>query len=185
MILERYSNLEGKHALFTPSQPFWLRYDDEKLLQVYRNKKAAEKGTQLHDFARRAIELGIRLPNTPDTINQYVNDAIDLGMQCEVTLYYSDLFFGTADAIKYDDNKLWIFDLKTGIGPVHDEQPLVYAALFCLQYMIHPKDIVTELRIYQNNEKKVSQPEPEEVEQVMNVIRHHDSLIQQFEMEGF
>ena len=38
----KHSDLEGLHAPFSASQSAWLRYDDEKALNVYRNKKAKE-----------------------------------------------------------------------------------------------------------------------------------------------
>ena len=48
-----HSNLEGLHAVFSPSQCSWLRYDDEKAIEVYSNKKAAELGTRLHEWAQK------------------------------------------------------------------------------------------------------------------------------------
>lgn len=183
MNFERYSQLEGKHALFSPSQPSWLRYDDAKLFDVFSNKKAAEYGTRLHAWAKETIDLGIKLPKNKKTLNMYVNDAIDLHMDTEVVLRYSDRFFGTADAISFHNNKLRIHDLKTGKSPVHDDQVLVYAALFCLQYMINPYDIDIELRIYQNDEEKIILPKGEDVTQIMDIIQHHDALLEQFERE--
>ena len=73
-------------------------------------------------------------------------------MDTEVVLYYSPNFWGTADSICFRDNVLRIHDLKTGTGPIHEEQVLVYAALFCLEYKIRPGDIEMELRIYQNDD---------------------------------
>lgn len=43
-----HSKLSGLHAPFSPSQPAWLRYSDEKAITVRQNKKAAELGTRLH-----------------------------------------------------------------------------------------------------------------------------------------
>lgn len=70
-------------------------------------------------------------------------------MSTEVVLYYSDRFFGTADSISFRNGVLRIHDLKTGKTPVHMDQLMVYAALFCLEYKIKPGDIDFELRIYQ------------------------------------
>ena len=102
-------------------------------------------------------------------------------MDTEVVLYYSDRFFGTADAISFKNNFLRIHDLKTGTSPVHIEQPLVYAALFCLEYKIKPSDIKIELRIYQNDEIQIYEPEEGEVEEVMNKIVHLDELLSSYE----
>ena len=140
-----HSKLSGLHAPFSPSQPAWLRYSDEKAIAVQQNKKAAELGTSLHAWAKETIDMGIKQPRSKKTLYAYVNDAIGFRMSTEVVLYYSDRFFGTADAICFRNNKLRIHDLKTGIGPVHMEQLEVYAALFCLEYKIRPGDIEFEL----------------------------------------
>ena len=128
----KHSNLEGLHAPFSASQSSWLRYSDEKAIEVYTNKKAAEMGTRFHQWAKDTIDLGIKQPRSKKTIYAYVNDAIGFKMSTEVVLYYSDRFFGTADSICFRNGMLRIHDLKTGKTPVHMEQLEVYAALFCL-----------------------------------------------------
>ena len=181
MNFNQHFRLNGLHAPFSPSQPSWLNYTDEKALDVYSNKKAAEMGTRLHNWAKETIDLGIRQPRSKKTIYAYVNDAIGFRMDTEVVLYYSDRFFGTADAISFKNNFLRIHDLKTGTSPVHIEQPLVYAALFSLEYKIKPSDIKIELRIYQNDEIQIYEPEEGEVEEVMNKIVHLDELLSHYE----
>ena len=144
-----HKNLEGLHAPFSPSQSSWLRYDDQKALEVYENRKASEMGTRLHAWAKETIDLGIKQPRSKKTIYAYVNDAIGFKMDTEVVLYYSDKFFGTADAISFRNNILRIHDLKTGKnGKIEDhmEQLEVYAALFCLKYKVKQIEIDMELR---------------------------------------
>lgn len=126
----KHSNLEGLHAPFSASQSSWLRYSDEKAIEVYTNKKAAEMGTRFHQWAKDTIDLGIKQPRSKKTIYAYVNDAIGFKMSTEVVLYYSDRFFGTADSICFRNEMLRIHDLKTGKTPAHMEQLEVYAALF-------------------------------------------------------
>ena len=138
--------MSGLHAVFPASQSSWLRYDDDKALEVYANRKAAELGTRLHAWAAETIKLGIKQPKSKKTIYQYVNDAIGFKMEPEVVLFYSERFFGTADAISFRNNVLRIHDLKTGKTPVHIEQLMVYAALFCLEYRVKPSDIEIELK---------------------------------------
>ena len=41
MNFRKHLSLEGLHAPFSPSQPSWLRYDDEKAIDSYNNKKAS------------------------------------------------------------------------------------------------------------------------------------------------
>ena len=181
MIFVNHSNLEGLHAPFSPSQPSWLRYDDDRALEVYTNKKAAELGTRLHAWAAETIQLGIKQPRSKKTIYAYVNDAIGFRMATEVVLYYSDRFFGTADAISFRDNFLRIHDLKTGKTPVHMEQLEIYAALFCLEYRFKPGDIDMELRIYQIDEIIVHNPTASDILPIMDKIVRLDKILKNYE----
>ena len=179
----KHLNLNGLHAPFSPSQSSWLRYDDSKALEVYNNKKAAEIGTKLHAWAKDTIDLGIKQPKSKKTIYAYVNDAIGYRMSTEVVLYYSDRFFGTADAISFRDGVLRIHDLKTGKLPVHIEQLEIYAALFCLEYKVKPGDIQIELRIYQNDEIIYHNPTAEDIVPIMDKIVHLDKLLSKIDEE--
>ena len=146
-------------------------------MEVYQNLKAAEIGTTLHEWAKTTINLGIKQPRSKKTIYNYVNDAIGFRMQPEVVLYYSDYFFGTADAICFRNNFLRIHDLKTGIKPAHMEQLEIYAALFCLEYKIKPGDINIELRLYQNDEVLVANPQADDILPIMDKIIHLNKII--------
>lgn len=179
----RHLNLEGLHAPFSPSQPSWIRYDDDKAIEVYMNRKASEMGTRLHAWAKDTIDLGLKQPRTKKTIYAYVNDAIGYRMETEVVLFYSERFFGTADAISFRNNLLRIHDLKTGKHPANMEQLEVYAALFCLEYKVKPSDIKIELRIYQNDEVIVHIPESEDIVKIMQKIVSLDKLLERFDEE--
>lgn len=179
----KHSNLEGLHAPFSASQSSWLRYDDDKAMEVYANRKAAEMGTKLHAWAKQTIDLGIKQKNNKNTLYSYVNDAIGFKMSTEVVLFYSERFFGTADAICFRNGMLRIHDLKTGRLPVHMEQLEVYAALFCLEYKVKPGDIDMELRIYQNNEVIVHNPTAEDIAPIMDKIVHLNKLLERLDSE--
>ena len=179
----KHLNLEGLHAPFSPSQPSWLRYDDQKALDIYLNKKAAEIGTRLHAWAKETIDLGIKQPRSRKTIYAYVNDAIGFKMDTEVVLYYSDKFFGTADSISFRNGMLRIHDLKTGKKPVHMEQLEIYAALFCLEYKVKPGEIDMELRIYQNDEVLVHNPTAEDILPIMDKIVHLNKILEKNDYE--
>lgn len=179
----RHLNLEGLHAPFSPSQPSWIRYDDDKAIEVYMNRKASEMGTRLHAWAKDTIDLGLKQPRTKKTIYAYVNDAIGYRMETEVVLFYSERFFGTADAISFRNNLLRIHDLKTGKHPANMEQLEVYAALFCLEYKVKPSDIKMELRIYQNDEIIVHIPESEDIVKIMQKIVSLDKLLEKIDEE--
>lgn len=177
MIFNKHSNLAGKHSFLSASKYHWINYDEEKLISAFRSSLAAEKGTILHDFARRCIELGQKLPKSKKTLNAFVNDAIGYKMEPEQILYYSDNAFGTADAISFKDNFLRIHDLKTGTTPANMNQLLVYTAYFCLEYKYKPSDIQCELRIYQNDEVIVYTPAVDEIVPIMDKIIYFDKLI--------
>lgn len=178
-----HKNLGGLHAPFSASQSSWLRYDDEKAIEVYANKRAAEMGTRLHAWAKETIDLRIKQPRSNKTLYAYVNDAIGFRMHTEVVLYYSDHFFGTADAICFRNGVLRIHDLKTGVvGKIesHMEQLEVYAALFCLEYKIKPGDIKMELRVYKNDEVVVHEPTAEDILPIMDKIIHLNKIIERY-----
>lgn len=193
-----HSRLKGCHALLSPSQHQWLRYDDDKLVKTYLNKQAAQIGTERHEFAAKAIELGIKLyldERNPDTLAMYVNDAIDAGMSPEVVLCYNDFAFGTSDAIFFDENRmiLKIFDLKTGANSVVKEdedgfyileQCEIYAALFCLEYGYDPARLDIELRIYQNQQIYPEVPDIDRLYSIMGIIQHDSDILYRLKGEA-
>lgn len=189
MKFKDHHNLEGLHAPFSPSQSSWLRYTDEKAAEVYLNKKAAFLGTRLHQWAKETIDLGIKQPRSNKTLYAYVNDAIGFKMDTEVVLFYSERFFGTADAISFRYEKarnkyvLRIHDLKTGKTPVHMEQLMIYAALFCLEYQYKPSEIDMELRIYQNDEVLYHNPTAEDIVPIMDHIVHLNKILERIDIE--
>ena len=186
MIFAKHLNLEGLHAPFGASKSAWLRYDDDKVIEVYENKKAAAMGTRLHAWAAETISLGLKQPKTKKTICAYVNDAIGFKMDTEVVLFYSERFFGTADAICFRNGVLRIHDLKTGkVGKIEDhmEQLEVYTALFCLEYKVRPGDIQIELRVYKNDEVISWNPTAEDIVPIMDKIVHLDKLLQKIDRE--
>ena len=189
MIFNTHSDLKGSHSFLSASGYHWVNYDLEKLEERYLNAMAAAKGTELHDFAAKAIEMGIKLRGTGQTLNQYVNDAIGFGMIPEQVLFYSANAFGTADAIKFQKatrNRkplLRIHDLKTGKTPASMKQLEVYAAYFCLEYQYKPAELDFELRIYQNDEIQIYEPALEDLVHIMDRIVTFDKHIEMLKAE--
>lgn len=181
MQFNSHTSLAGLHAPFSPSQSSWLRYDDKKAIETYHNKQAAEMGTRYHEWAKTTIDLGIKQAKSKKTLCAYVNDAIGYKMDTEVVLFYSPRFFGTADSISFRNNFLRIHDLKTGQTPVHMEQLMVYAALFCLEYKVKPGDIDMELRIYQNDDILVCNPTAEDIVPIIDKIVHLNKILDKIE----
>ena len=190
-----HDRLRGRHAVLTPSQPYWLDYTEEQLEQSYRSKYAQSIGTAAHELAETLITEGIKVKKTDKTLllvhllqnsipraaididrlffnfMNYVNDAIGFGLTPEQILYYSENCFGCADAISFKKNFLRIHDYKSGVTPAKMDQLLVYAALFCLEYGIKPSDLDgCELRIYQNDEVIKANPTAEDILPVMDII---------------
>ena len=213
MSFEDYSIPEGSHAIFGASKSSWLNdADDDQIISRYINSFASTIGTSTHKFAKCCIDKKIRLSkndkklllyhlltdpeaNIPKAVidldylfpnvRNYVNDAITMHMQTEKRLIYSDLSYGTADAISCVNNYLRIHDLKTGKNPVHIDQLMIYAAYFCLDQDIRPRNLTgIELRIYQNAEIIFHNPKVEEIETIMEKSIYTNHVINKFRSEA-
>lgn len=176
--------LVGQHAFLSASKYHWINYDPDKLAEVWVNAQAARRGVELHEFAVRAIQLGVKLPRSSKTLNTYVNDAIGFRMSTEQVLFYSLNCYGTADAVAYTKNLLRIHDLKTGVIPGSMHQLEIYAALFCLEYAVKPGEIEIELRLYQNDEIEVVNPDVDVIAHIMDKIITFDHYIENLKMGG-
>ena len=207
MIFNQHSDFEGRHAFLSPSKYSWLNYDESKLEEAYRRQYATTTGTILHDLAHRCIKNKVKLNkgdrhlvlltlldnNIPqglidandilETLMPFVNDALGFRMETEQVLYYSENAFGTADAISFKDNILRIHDYKSGIAPVHMDQLYIYAALFCLEYVVKPEKIQIELRIYQSGEVLVDKPDPATIRAIMDKIVEADRHLRKMKEE--
>lgn len=168
----RHSHLAGAHSTLSASQNAWTNYDLEKMEVSYRAKLAAQHGQEQHDFAATCIRLGQTLPETGQTLNMYVNDAIGFRMVPEYVLFYTMDAFATADAITDRDRFLRIHDLKTGLTEASFRQLEVYAAYYCLDYNEDPFKLEgMEFRIYQSDEIKTVEGDPHIVTQIMETIK--------------
>ena len=203
MIWNDHSKLEGLHAFLGASQFHWINWSDETLEQRFYSRYSTEIGTAIHKLAEDCIKSRMKL-NKQDkhlvditlyhafipkgaydseailtNLMPFVNDAIGFHMSSEVILYYSDYCFGTTDAISFSEKEkvLRIHDLKTGSIPAHMEQLMIYAALFCLEYHKDPHNFTTELRIYQNYEVLIDNPNPDDIRKFMDLIVRSNTLV--------
>lgn len=172
-----HSKIKGTHAFLSASKYHWINYDKKKLIDTFKNQKAAEWGTRLHAFAAECIEIGQKLPRSNKTLNRYVNDVIGYRMTPEQVLYYSEYCFGTADAISFKKNILRIFDYKSGVNKAHPEQLMIYAAIFCLEYDIKPGEIEYDLRIYQNDDVWNIEATADDILPIMDTIVSFDRML--------
>lgn len=211
MNFNKHLEIKGAHALFSPSQSSWLRYDDDKIRDRVKNQYRTALGTELHEYVAQQIVLNHKVTNLRsvvsgienyiytkykiadetnplsfgnrllqnvgvlpkevfETARLYINDGIAFRMTAEQPLVYSDYVFGTADTISFRDNLLRISDYKSGDHPASMDQLMTYAALFCLEYTVKPRDIKTELRLYQAGEITLEEPETEDLEDTMATI---------------
>ena len=200
----KYDTPEGSHAILSGSKYSWINYDKDKLFEYLSSSYAQTIGTLIHELAAKLITSQIRvsknearkmillylldhkIPRTVIDIDRYVenftayvNDAVGFGMRPEQVLRYSENAFGTADAILYNEKKrfLRIHDYKSGVTQPSLHQLEIYAAFFCLEYNIKPKDITTELRIYWGNEIITGLPTAADIVPIMDTIVTYDQYI--------
>jgi hypothetical protein len=177
MHFKEHSNLAGAHAFLSPSSYHWINYTTEKLTHRWHTAQASILGVEHHRFADEAIARGW-YQDDDTTLSMYINDCIRFRMTPEVLLYYSDNCFGTADAIAYRYGKLRISDYKSGMTKASIHQLEVYAAIFCLEYEVHPWDIQSiQLRIYQFGECHLYDGDPDFILQIMEKIIAFDSQL--------
>lgn len=217
-----HSRYKGRHALFSPSQPGFLKLTESEFRSRLITKEKSGIGTEIHEWCfiritRRHKISGVKdlsksidefifnkyynqdygtiapegkrllkalsyVPQeTFNTIKSYVNDAIAFKMDPEIVLLYSDRFFGTADAISVTDGLIRIHDLKTGSTPAHIEQLMAYDAYYCLDYGVDPFKFDHELRIYQNDDILIANPEPEGIAGIMDAVKIFDKIQYEFE----
>lgn len=201
-----HHQLEGKHSFLSPSQNSWLNYDDEKLVARYYSQFAQLIGTTMHELASKLIKRKIKINNEQTSLIlmalddvgvprgaydpeflltnlvAFVNDAIGFHMDSEVILYCDIDCFGTTDAILADihSKTLRIHDLKNGTHEADMEQLLVYAADYCIEYKRKPTDFKTiELRLYQNCQVVIYNPHHEEIQVIMDKIKHNIDILKE------
>ena len=124
-----HNDLRGTHAIFSPSQSSFLRYDDEKVIDKIVNQYRAALGSEIHEFASREIPLNHRVTNARNLQNQiesYIYNKYYSEEHNVVTPYGEKLlnYLGYMPREVYDTLKFYIND---AVGfKMTVEQPLVY-----------------------------------------------------------
>lgn len=148
---------------------------------IYTKYRIAEE-SKLSAYGMKLLSHVGTLPKEVfETARMYVNDGIQFRMTVEQPLVYSEFIYGTADTIAFRDNLLRISDYKSGDHPASMEQVMSYAALFFLEYTIKPRDVKTELRIYQGGEINYVEPETDEIEDVMAAIINVNRISEKYQ----
>lgn len=115
MIFNKHLELKGKHALFSPSQPAWLRYDTEKLVNRLYSQYAAAMGTCIHEFAAIQITLEHKITSKralTDAVENYIYQKYYDEDYEEVTTYGKNLLNVTPVFVhnNYENLKSYIND---------------------------------------------------------------------------
>lgn len=182
--------LAGKHSFMSPSSYHWINYDEAKIRDRFKTSMDAALGTRKHEFAKEAIEMGIKMADTGQTLNSYINDCIGYRMTPEVLLYFSENCFGTADALDYRMNpktrkmRLRVFDLKNGTTKASEKQLWVYIAIFCHEYEVDINEIEVDARIYQNDIIHEFEIDPMIIMDLIALMKRNDDIINDARMEA-
>ena len=130
-IFNKHDDLKGTHALFSPSQSAWIRYDEEKIVDRIVNRYRAPIGSEIHEFAAQQILLGHKKSNVrvlEQEVENYIYTKYTLLSQNDhITDYGESLIKYMAYVPKevFESLKHYIND---GIGyKMAVEQPLVYS----------------------------------------------------------
>ena len=129
-----HPELKGRHALFSPSQSAWLRYDEEKIIDKVRGQYRTALGTEIHEYASIEIPLFHKKSNVrsiTQEIESYIynkykeKEAEDYGLKLIQHLNY-------IPKEVYETVKFYIND---GIGyKMTTEQPVKYSDV-CFGHM--------------------------------------------------
>lgn len=124
-----HNDLKGTHAIFSPSQSAFIRYDDEKIIDKIVNQYRSALGTEIHEFASREIPLNHRVSNPrvlQNQIESYIYNKYFNNDYSTVNSYGEKLlnYLAYLPREVYDTLKHYIND---AIGfRMTVEQPLVY-----------------------------------------------------------
>jgi len=208
--LNEHSELIGKHAPFSPSQHYWIDYSPEKLLAYWDNKDAQLVGTKVHQHAADLInmhydflEMGLPSPvslifkaRKKDTVSLHVTHSAQHWLGAEVPVKYSDICFGTADAIGFHipTKTLYVNDLKTGKIQGDMRQLEQYAAIFLAEYSsalqfqhhINLNECKIQLRIFQYDDCVLAEPPADYIlnEVLEKARRQHEVLAEALDRRG-
>lgn len=126
-----HNELRGTHALFSPSQSAWLRYEDDKIAERVLSQYRAPLGTEIHDFAAMEITLNHKVKNIRSLVNGIESFIYTkyktLSVNGDIPDYYTKLIHNVGELPKevFEAVKYYIND---GIGfKMTAEQPLKYS----------------------------------------------------------
>ena len=127
----KHDDLRGTHALFSPSQSAWLRYDEEQIIDKVINQYRAPLGSEIHEYAAMQINLSHKKSNVR-VIEQEIENYIYTKYTClSSTNSITDYGQSLLDHMGYLPNEVFEtikYYINDGIGyKMIPEQPLVYS----------------------------------------------------------
>lgn len=185
MRFKRHNAIADMHAKLSPSKYHWVRYDDDKFDRWYMSQLASQRGVEEHEYAQRAIALGIRQAESTAALNRYINDSIRWKLTPEQIFFYSVHCFGTADAAGFNEARriFRVSDYKSGRTATSMDQLKLYSGLFCLEYDWSPLEISIEMRIYQGKTPREELADPHEIMVLMDRIKTRSARIDEIREE--
>ena len=122
----KHDNLKGTHALFSPSQSAWIRYDEEKIIDKIRSQYRTALGTEIHEYAADEITLAHKKSNV-SSIAQEIESYIYEKYKSNSKAYGLKLI-QHLNYIQKEVFEMLKFYINDGIGyKMEVEQPLVYS----------------------------------------------------------
>lgn len=127
----KHQDLRGKHALFSPSQSSWLRYDEDKIVNRVASQYRAPLGTEIHEYAAIQIMLGHKIRSTKNLVNEIENNIYQKYIKNDDSLETSTYGMTLINNVRFlppeifETVKAYVND---GIGyKMNVEQPLQYS----------------------------------------------------------
>ena len=127
----KHDGLRGTHALFSPSQSAWLRYDEEKIIDRVRSQFRAPLGSEIHEYAAMQINLSHKKSNLR-TIEQEIENYIFTKYSClndsDGISDYGQILINHMGYLPKEVFETVKYYINDGIGfKMVTEQPLVYS----------------------------------------------------------
>lgn len=131
--LNKHLEIKDAHATFSPSQPSWLNYDDDKLIARVQNLRRTALGTEIHEWSSIRIKSGSKVTSAEEVrkdvktrlFEKYYDERLD-----EVSIYGVQLI----DGLKYIPNEVFktaVLFINDAIGfRMSSEQRLYYSEDF-------------------------------------------------------
>lgn len=125
---KNHDDLIGQHALFSPSQSAWLRYEDDKIIDRVRSQYRAPLGTEIHEFAASQIQLAHKISNVRILAQEIENYIYTKYTFANNGMEYAEKLIKNVGYLPKEVFETVKYYVNDGIGyKMVVEQPLVYS----------------------------------------------------------